>query len=132
VLSNFWAAEGPPLCSGPSPIALAIAMDDPTLEAPGKKMTLELADLAMACIASRYLICIAGAEERISAACLISLADSTSARAAMTFDSPIRLDWAAIERESCNSLLKMISLMSMLSTCTPHPDATSSMISPMD
>src|SRR4051794_18946909 len=73
----------------------------------GRKMTLLFAVLAIACMASRYLICIAGAELRISAACLINLADSTSARAAMTLDSPILFDWAAIESESCKSLLKM-------------------------
>ena len=38
-----------------------------------------------------YLICIAGALLKISAACLINLADSTSARAAMTLASPVRL-----------------------------------------
>ena len=43
-------------------------------------MTLELAVLAMLCIASRYRICIAGALDKISAACLINLADSTSVR----------------------------------------------------
>ncbi len=66
--------------------------------AAGKKITLLLAVLAIACMASRYLICIAGAELKISAACLMSLADSTSARAAMTLDSPILLDCAAMDR----------------------------------
>lgn len=36
--------------------------------APGKNMTFEFALFAMACIASRYRICIAGAEDRMSAA----------------------------------------------------------------
>src|ERR1700761_2227229 len=86
----------------------------------GKKMTLLLAVLAMACMASRYLICMAGAELKMSAACRMSLADSTSARAAMTLDSPILLDWAAMDSESWRSLLKMMSLMSIDSTCTPQ------------
>ena len=68
----------------------------------------------------------------MSAAWRISFADSTSARAAMTLDSPIRLDCAAMERESWSSVEKIMSLINMLSTCTPQPDATSSMISPMD
>ena len=43
-------------------------------------MTFEFAVLAMLCIASKYRICIAGALDKISAACLINLADSTSVR----------------------------------------------------
>jgi hypothetical protein len=36
------------------------------------KMTFEFADLAIACMASRYLICIAGALDNMFAAALIS------------------------------------------------------------
>ena len=62
----------------------------------------------------------------------MSFALSTSARAAITLASPVRLDWAAMESESCRSWLKIRSLMSMDSTSTPHPADVSSMISRMD
>ena len=90
------------------------------------KITFELACLAICCIASRYLICMAGAELRISAAWRISFADSTSARAEMTLDSPVRLLCAAMDSESCRSWLKIMSLTSMLSTAAPQPVARES------
>lgn len=71
----------------------------------------------------------AAGEAKISAACLIRRAASTSARAAMTLDSPMRFCWAAEERDAETSGLKMISLMRMPSMVTPHLSATSPTIS---
>lgn len=65
----------------------------------------------------------------MSAACRINLAASTSARAAMTFDSPTLFCCAAEEREAAISGLKMMSLMRILSIETPHLSATSPTIS---
>ena len=79
--------------------------------------------------ASNCLICIAAGEARISAACLINLAASTSARAAMTLDSPILFCCAADDSEAETSGLKMISLMRIPSMATPHLSATSPTIS---
>jgi len=52
-----------------------------------------------------------------SAACLINLADSTSAFAEMILLSANLLSFAALERESCKSLLNWISLMNIYSIC---------------
>jgi len=79
--------------------------------------------------ASNCLICMAAGEAKISAACLINLAASTSARAAMTLDSPILFCWAADDKEAETSALKMISLIRIPSMVTPHLSATSPTIS---
>ena len=79
--------------------------------------------------ASNCLICMAAGEARISVACLINLAASTSARVAMTFDSPSRFCWAADDKEAETSGLKMISLIRIPSMATPHLSATSPTIS---
>lgn len=60
---------------------------------------------------SKYLICIAAFEFSSSAACLISFADSTSALADMILLSARRLSLAALESDSCKSLLNWMSLM---------------------
>jgi len=77
------------------------------------------------------LICMAGALLRISAAWRINLADSTSARAVMILASPVLLLCAAMDSDSCNSSLKIMSLMSILSTSIPQPSATLSTMSRM-
>jgi len=61
-----------------------------------------------------------------SAACLMSLAASTSALAAMTFDSPIRFWVAADESDCCSSTEKLISLSKIDSIATPHFSAVAS------
>ena len=77
----------------------------------GTKMTLLFAALAIAWRASSWRICMAAGLARISAAWRIRRAASTSARAAITFDSPIRFCWAAEEREAATSAEKIMSLM---------------------
>jgi hypothetical protein len=71
----------------------------------------------------------AAGDARMSAAWRMSLAESTSARAAMTLDSPIRFCCAAEEREAETSGLNMMSLMRIPSIATPHLSATSPTIS---
>lgn len=66
---------------------------------------------------------------RISAASLISFAESTSALAAITFDSPILFACAADDRDSWSSLVKDRSLINMDSILTPHSFAAGPMIS---
>lgn len=70
----------------------------------GMKMTFVL--LRPTCLrVSRYLICMAAFVFSSSAAILISFADSTSALAEMILLSASLRYLAALERESCNSLL---------------------------
>lgn len=64
---------------------------------------------------SRYLICIAALVLSSSAASLISLADSTSARAEMILLSANLLSFAALESESWSSLLSWMSFMKISS-----------------
>lgn len=54
---------------------------------------------------SRYLICMAALVLSSSAASLINLADSTSALAEMILLSASLLSFAALDSESCSSLL---------------------------
>jgi hypothetical protein len=65
----------------------------------------------------------------MSAACLINLAESTSARAAITLLSPSRFCCAALLKLALTSGEKMMSLMRMPSIATPHLSATSPTIS---
>lgn len=95
----------------------------------GKKTILVCGALAIPFKVSRYLICIADCVLRISAASLISFAESTSAFAAMTFDSPILFACAAEDRDSWSSLVKDKSLINMDSILTPHSFAAGPMIS---
>ena len=95
---------------------------------PGMKITFVPGAFDMELIVSKYLICMAAGVFKISAASLINLADSTSARAMMILASPMRICLAADDRVSCNSLLKMISLMSTDSTLTPHDRAGPAMM----
>lgn len=64
---------------------------------------------------SRYLICIAALVLSSSAASLINLADSTSARAEMILLSANLLSFAALESDSCSYLLSWISFMKISS-----------------
>lgn len=98
-------------------------------DSPGMKITLEFADLAMVCRVSKYRICIAAGVLRISDASLINFADSTSAWAAITFDSPIRFCFAADDRVSCKSWENLKSFRRMDSTLIPQLLATGVMIS---
>jgi hypothetical protein len=59
----------------------------------------------------KYLICIAAFEFSYYAACLISLADYTSALAEMILLYANLLSLAALDNESCKSLLSWMSLM---------------------
>lgn len=59
----------------------------------------------------KYLICIAAFELSSSAACLISFADYTSALAEMILLSASLLSLAALDNDSCRSLLSWISLI---------------------
>lgn len=63
----------------------------------------------------RYLICIAALELSSYAACLINLADSTSAFAEIILLYANLLSFAALESESWRSLLSWISLMKISS-----------------
>ena len=56
----------------------------------------------------------------------MSLAASTSARAAMTLDSPIRFCVAADERDCWSSTEKLMSLRRIDSMATPHFSAVAS------
>lgn len=77
----------------------------------GTNTTLLDAVFAIAWSASSCRICMAAGDARISAACRMRRAASTSARAAMTFDSPIRFCCAADESDAATSGEKMISLI---------------------
>jgi hypothetical protein len=85
--------------------------------------------LAMELRVSRYRICMAAGVLRILAASRISFAESTSALAAITRDSPSRLACAADEREACSSGENWISLMRIDSIFTPQILADGSMTS---
>jgi len=71
----------------------------------------------------------AAGDAKISAACLINLAASTSALAAITLLSPILFCWAAELKLAETSGLKMMSLMRIPSIATPHRSAISPTIS---
>lgn len=88
--------------------------------------TLEPAERAIACRASSWRICMAAGLARMSAALLISLAASTSARAAMTLLSPIRFWVAADDRLCWSSAEKVMSLRRIDSIEIPHFSAVAS------
>ncbi len=77
----------------------------------GTKTTLLFAPFAIDCSASSCRICMAAGDARMSAAWRMRRAASTSARAAMTFDSPIRFCCAADDSDVATSGEKMISLI---------------------
>lgn len=77
----------------------------------GKKRSLFPSDFAINCRISRYLICIAALEFRISADSFINLAASTSACAEMILLSASLLVLAVIDRSVWSSRLITISLM---------------------
>lgn len=86
----------------------------------GMNITLELPLFPNSLSVSRYLICIAALELSRSAACLISLADSTSALAEIILLSANLLYLAVLDSASCNSLLSWMSLMNISTISIPH------------
>lgn len=96
---------------------------------PGRNTILVCGFLAIPFRVSRYLICMAEDVFKISAASRMSLAESTSALAAMTLDSPILFAWAAEDKDSCNSFVNDRSLIKIDSILTPHNLAAGPMIS---
>jgi len=79
-------------------------------------MNITLALVLPTCLrVSRYRICIAAFEFSYYAASLINLADSTSALAEIILLSAKRRSLAALDNESCKSLLNWISLMKISS-----------------